>query len=650
MLVFFYSIAMVLITGAIYGVVLFISRLGGPGDPLESIASNPIDPAIFSLTLIGVFIVVGGGSLFRMAQLSAGGGKAVAEMLGGRLINPGTRVPAERRLYNVVEEIALASGAPMPPVYIMDNEPSINAFAAGTSVNEAVVSVNRGTLELLTRDELQGVLGHEFSHVVNGDCRINMRLMGVLFGLQLIALIGQYMMRIPYYMNPGYGYGYGGRNYSGFDSGNQSSQDDNNNRSSGAGIMTILMIGGVAIMVIGFIGVFFSAIIKAAVSRQRELLADATAVQYTRNPAGIAGALKKIGCAEVGSDVLNPHAAEASHMFFGNVASFFSLGNLFATHPDLTFRIQQIDPSFNGVYPDHIEPVRIDMEQDERDKMPKPNPFDPMQKINPANGMGHIGGFGIGQILAAGGIFGSMPQQVSDNTQDPLSAKATVYAILLNSENAEVQQKQLQAIAAVEPATILPMVQKTFGTLQGLGENMKIPLFMKVTATLKLLSKDQYKQFSNVVDALINADLKMDLLEYTLKAVMLRDLDVHFGLAPTLTEKYSTLASVQDSVAAVLSFLAYAGHDTPEEAEKVFVAIATKMGLSSRMLGNEACTIKLFDQALRILALTTPTLKKQVFEGMVQCVQEDGKITALEGELIRAIAAMLAVPMPNWTT
>lgn len=219
------------------------------------------------MTTTGTVIVVALASLGRIASLSSGG-SAVAEALGGKLISPNTGDPFERRIRNVVEEMAIASGTPVPPVYLMEEE-GINAFAAGFAPRDAVIGITRGCATKLTRDQLQGVVAHEFSHVLNGDMRINIRLTGVLFGIVFLARIGEIML------HAGRGSRYRRR-----------SKDE------GGGAFVLL---GIGLVVIGLIGGFFGSLIRAAVSRQREFLADAAAVQFTRNPDGIAGALKRIG-------------------------------------------------------------------------------------------------------------------------------------------------------------------------------------------------------------------------------------------------------------------------------------------------------------------------------------------------------------------
>ncbi|MEZ6081752.1 MAG: M48 family metallopeptidase [Pirellulaceae bacterium] len=234
--------------------------------------------AIAALCGFGTLLLILGGSFFKIVALRAGGGASVAESLGGVRIYPSTSDPTERRLMNVVEEMSIASGVPVPPVYFLANEAGINAFAAGYSPSDAVLGITRGAAERLTRDELQGVLAHEFSHILNGDMRIGIRVMGVLYGILLMGFVGQLIFRT---------LAYGG--------GNRSRSD----KGSSNATMVILLIG-LALIVLGFVGTFLGNLIKAAISRQRERLADASGVQFTRNPAGLAGALKRIGSPEGG--------------------------------------------------------------------------------------------------------------------------------------------------------------------------------------------------------------------------------------------------------------------------------------------------------------------------------------------------------------
>lgn len=580
-------------------------------------------PPLVPLTIGGVLLLILGGSIFETIRLSSGGGKVVAEMSGGRLVSPDSDDLAERRLYNVAEETALAAGIPVPPVYILDDEPSINAFAAGFSPNDGVIGVNRGTVELLTRDELQGIIGHEFAHILNGDMRIDTRLMGILHGLQLLSQTGYHCMRLSFHVP---------QNHS-------QNQDDKNN----GGLGPLMLLGGIGIMIIGYIGVFFSTIIKSAVSRQREFLADASAVRFTQNPDGIAGALKKIGCRKIGSRMKNEHALEMSHMFFGNVFGFFSLGNLFATHPNLTVRIRRIDPSFNGRFPEEIHPIDFQSELDR----PKLETTYDLKNMNQADVIERIGQLDMDNVVAATAVLDSIPAVVSDDARNTLTAKATFYAMLLDVDPT-IRQKQLNSIALLETDFVVQHTGQIFTQLHNVKNEARIPLVHRILSSLRQLTVEQYKLFSAAVNMLIDADQMIDCFEYMLKAMLLRDLDVFFGLAPKLSVKYSSIASVTDSVVAVASYFAYMGHGSVTEAQAAYEASVGSLGIQAPIQSMSDCSISQFDNALRALAETAPSLKKRVFEAMMTCIHHDGQITVRESELIRAIAAMLAIPMPSF--
>ncbi len=322
LLIFLFCAAVVAIVLAVYTVVALVNVNFGlmqPDVPHGQTRPEPFwNPQLFSVVTLATMAIIALGSLYKISELSAGG-EAVALMLGGRRIHPLTKDFAERQLLNVVEEMALASGVPVPPVYVLDQEDGINAFAAGHRPGDAVIGVSRGSLDYLDRDELQGVMAHEFSHILNGDMRLNLRLVGVLHGILILAVIGYYILR-------------GGVHSGG------------SGKKGGAGAIFLVAIG---LIVIGGVGLLFGRLIKAAVSRQREFLADASAVQFTRYPAGIAGALKKIGGLSRGSRINDAHAGEVSHMFFGEAVSALGLDWL-GTHPPLADRIRRIDPSFDG--------------------------------------------------------------------------------------------------------------------------------------------------------------------------------------------------------------------------------------------------------------------------------------------------------------
>jgi Zn-dependent protease with chaperone function len=314
LLVIYFIIAIVCIIAAVYGIgvlLAYYAQAPSPSDePPPALALW--NPTVFLYAAVGTVVVVLGGWLYKAAALSAGG-SAVAESLGGRLLDDSPTSPHERQLRNVVEEMSIASGVPMPRIYVLDDE-GINAFAAGHSPSDAAIAVTHGCLTTLSRDELQGVLGHEFSHLLNGDMRLNLRLMGIIFGILSLTVIGRILLF--------------------------SRSGDSRGRNP-------MVLFGIALVVIGAIGALFARVIQAALSRQRESLADASSVQFTRNPAGLSSALQKIGA--IGSRIDSPHASEASHMFFANGISAPLLGML-ATHPPLADRIRAIDPGWDGQF------------------------------------------------------------------------------------------------------------------------------------------------------------------------------------------------------------------------------------------------------------------------------------------------------------
>src|SRR5262252_1628740 len=424
-LVVYFVLAILVLVALVYALLLVLGLYG---------ADEPVSwwqPELLLVVAAGVGILVGGASAFKVAQL-ASGGQAVALMMGGVEV-PGTTTDArQKRLLHVVEEMAIAAGVPVPPVYILD-EPGINAFAAGYAPGDAVVAVSQGCLEYLTRDELQGVVAHEFSHILNGDMRLNIRLIGLVFGIIVLAVTGRMLMLT------------GGR---------RSSSQRNDSQ---AGLMLV----GMGVFALGLVGAFFGRLIMAAVSRQREYLADASAVQFTRNPDGIAGALKKIGGLQEGSRINDPGAAEVAHMFFANALGG-GLGGLLATHPPLRERIRRLDPQFDGTFP-VVRPVGVEAREAEG---PRPGraprrpslPTIPGLPQLPVAALGltaeaaasRVGDVSPREIRYAEGLQEDIPASLRAAAQEPFGARAVIYALLLDPQPdvRELQQSSLQAAAS----------------------------------------------------------------------------------------------------------------------------------------------------------------------------------------------------------
>ncbi|MBQ8364126.1 MAG: M48 family metallopeptidase, partial [Thermoguttaceae bacterium] len=335
LLVFLFCCALFATFAAVLALVAWFAALGTETASTGATTSELFvrylaEPSLVAGVAVVVFLLIGGGSIFKVGELKSLGADGVAEALGGTRITRAATDPAERRLYNVVEEMAIASGVSVPSVYVLREEKAINACAIGGDPESSAVAVTDGALRTLSRDELQGVVAHEFGHLLNGDVKMNMRLIGVLFGLQMLTLLGVGIFRSTLYLS------FGG------------SSDD---RKGAGGAVFAIWLFAFGLVVIGSIGVFFSNVIRAAISRQREFLADASAAQFTRNPAGLAGALKKIGGLAGGSRVDAARSAEMAHLFFGSVFSGGLMESLFKTHPDLTERIRRLEPTFDGRFP-----------------------------------------------------------------------------------------------------------------------------------------------------------------------------------------------------------------------------------------------------------------------------------------------------------
>ncbi len=536
----------------------------------------------------GVTAVVALGSIYRIAELSQGGG-AVAQMMGGRQIAPGTNDPREVQLRNVVEEMALASGVPVPDIYVLDEESAINAFAAGNTPGDAVVAVTRGTLETLNRDQLQGVIAHEFSHILNGDMRLNLRLIGVLNGILLIAIIGQFVFRMG-------AWGGGGVR--------RGSSDG-----KGSSAIPIFAIGA-ALWLIGSIGVFFANLIKAAVSRQREFLADASAVQFTRNPDGIAGALYKIG--RLSSRLEAPRAAEASHLFFGNGLGDPFIG-LFATHPPIEDRIKAIAPGF--------DPAGI-RESTAAGDTPSPPPAapPPLQKIT-------------GALLAA------MPAFAVEASHDTASAVSLIYALLLSNDPA-TRERQLASLTltAAEHTEIDRDLQRAQQITDAIGMmDLCLP-------ALRQLSKPQYETFRRNVQQLIACDGQVELFEFVLHKSLVRHVDHFFTPSRGPSIRYRSILPLLPDVATVLSALA-ASSGAHEAAYQAGVRALLLKPNAASIPRPENVDFAALDAALDRIVEADPQTRRKILNACNQAVRQDGVIHPREAALLRAISDVLAAPM-----
>lgn len=580
------------------------------------------DPQLLVMAIVGTLVVVGGGSLYKIAQLR-GGGRVIAEELGGRLLTAETSDPVEQRLLNVIEEMAIASGTPTPPVYLMDREEGINAFAAGFSPDDAVLGVTLGTATQMNRDELQGVIAHEFSHILNGDMRLNIRLMGLLHGILIIGIIGYFILRMSFYTR-------GGRR----------------SRDGKEGVPLIAIGAGLA--VIGFAGTFFGNLIKAAVSRQREFLADASAVQFTRQPDGIAGALKKIGGFVGGSSVQNPNAPEASHMFFGRATSGFSA--MFSTHPPLAERIRRIDPSWDGEFPEAVP--RADTGLSPASSVPGVSGFAGGEAAAATAAPGvesavaSIGRPSQAHIQYAAQLIESLPAELVAAAHEPYGARAVIYVLLLDRQ-VETRQRQLTHLQAAADRGVFEETLRLLPFVEHLNVRMRLPLLEITLPALRVLTSNQYGLFKQNVVELVEADDTIDLFEWSLHRILLRDLEVQHGRVQRAKVRHRSVAAVQPYSELLMSVLAYAGHRDVGAAEYAFEQARLKLDLArTRLYGRDEFGLAELDAALAHLDEAAPQVKRQVLEAAVACITADGKVTAAEAELLRAVSASMSCPMP----
>lgn len=550
----------------------------------------------------GVLVVVLGGSIFKSLQLG-GSGRRVAEALGGRLVLPNTRDAMEHKVLNVVEEMAIASGNPVPPVYLLE-EPGINAFAAGSDRRNAVIGVTRGCIELLNRDELQGVIAHEFSHIHNGDMQLNLRLVAVLHGILLIGLLGSMLLR-------------------------SSSRHSRKNHGAQVGL-------GLAFVVLGYCGVFFGNLIKAAVSRQREFLADASAVQFTRNPTGIANALKKIGGHSEHALLQTPRAAEFSHMYFSQGISNM-LGLMMATHPPLPQRIRKIQPRWDGtmITP---QPVTNGEQTTPKSDMSKRDAM--AAGVSMMAAVAEVGNVTAEQIDAAQVFLLGLPERIHTAAHEPFSCRALILWLLMDRNSHEVQRKQWQLLReSLDQATLATMEELRYD-MNSLARSDNLRILDLALPTLKALSSNQYQAFKKELIRLIKADDEISLFEWCLYRIITSSYE------SKTVNGTKRLGQVQGSVQTLLiaacrdlNDLAFTGAITAAEQQLGAISLQKEV--------NRSFSIATLESAMKQLEQLRPLDKPALLKALAAAIESDGKVTEEEVELFRAIADCLDCPVPT---
>ena len=628
LLVFYFVLAVLSLVLAVNAAVLLIlTGFGNYGLMIWN--SNPVSSAnelslpwslaelLFCVT-IGTLVVILIGSVFKTLQL-AGGGSAVAELLDGRLVNSNTTDADERKLLNVVEEMSIASGVPVPQVYVLDGETGINAFAAGHSASDAAIGVTRGCMKMLSRDELQGVIAHEFSHILNGDMRLNLRLIGLVFGILCLTVIGRILIRARRGKFP-------------------------------------LPLIGLALIIIGWAGVFFGRLIQAAVSRQREALADASAVQFTRNPAGLSGALKKILI--YGSRIDSPHAEEASHLFFANGLD----NSLFATHPLLTERIRALRPSLDGKFPRVIQQPTPAISPASEAPQPPHSPQIPRfpvvqtgrDRFTPPFIAEHAVVANVGQatrqhLRYAVDFHQAIPPVLQVASRDPLGAGALVCAFLL-ANDPSTRQKQLENLDCATSDAIREEIMRIWHAIQGMPQQARIPLVDLALPALRRLSPQQFEQFRATTEKLVASKAETDLFVYMLRKIVVRHLERNFFPQQRPITQFYALRPLAPDCGALLSAAAYAGQRNITEAYAAFAQGAESLNRAAHCeipwLPPDQCDLSRVDAALARLSQAVPQIKKNVLSACAQTVADDDVIQEGEAELLRTIADALDCPVP----
>ena len=615
-LVVLFVLAVVAIVAAIDAVVwLTMGHHAADGEP---VASNL--PLLF-ISSVAIIAGIGLCSLFRIMSLS-GGGKAVAESMGAVPVPPDTRDPQLRRLRNVIEEVAIAAGVPVPDIYLMADEPGINAFAAGYSASDAAMCVTRGCLDKLSRDELQGVIAHEFSHVLNGDMRLNIRLMGLLFGILVLAIVGR---RVIWFGGSG-------------------------NRRGGGQVWLI----GLALIVVGYIGYFFGRLIQAAVARSRESLADASAVQFTRQTDGIAGALKKIAILAEGSTLQVANKQEVAHMLFGEAGTFNAL---FATHPPLLQRIRALEPGFRE---EELARLAVSLQQVAAEPPGA-------SAANLAAGSLDVPGFAVPSPLPAGAAVATraaavagaskfqhaaalrqgLPATLNEAVQQADSALPVLLALALSAQ-AELQPRQRRLVADAFGDDVQQATAARFAEVEALPPESRLPLAALAFPALKQLPPGRQQTLLDTLDALVRVDGRVDLGEYCLTRLLRVQLLEAQQPRRAPVDGLKKLPACRDSVVLVCAVVARHGAADEGAARRAWLLAMQQVfpGAALAWPPLPSAWQLPFERALDELDGLMPPAKEVLIQGLASAIHADGEVSVAEAELLRVICASLHCPLP----
>ncbi len=609
-LIALFILAILAIAFAVYGIALIIMFYHYSRQPGANLYSfEMIQPELGFWVISATLLVILFGTIAKIIEL-AKGGRAIAEKQGGRLINTATTDAAERRLINVVEEMAIASGIPVPQVYILDEEKGINAFAAGYTPNDAAVAVTRGCLSELRRDELQGVIAHEFSHILSGDMRLNIRLIGLLSGIMVIAYVGRLMLQ----------------------------RRSGNNKHAGVVVVIALLL-----MLVGSLGFLFGRMIQAAVSRQREYFADASAVQFTRNPRGLSGALIKIGSLLHGSRIHSPHAQEICHMFIGS-----AFRSAFATHPPLRDRIQRLEPEYRS---------RIQQVLEKKPAVIAPKPA--KEAVSAASAPITALAAGAGAVIQKPGniteqnirkgrkLIATIPHQIKTELNDILGAMAVTCMLLLD-EDPQIRKRQLKRLQKHAPGKLIWHLTSLESHFKTLDLQLRLPILDLALPVLRQMSAGQYAKFKAFIQIMVEADARLSFFEFALQQIITHRLGANYQRHKK-DIVYKNISALAADAATILSQLAHVGHSQQTAAQAAFNYGWKRLNITDsrwKMQPAGKVSFGALRVALKRFALASPGVKKIFLDACAHCVLHDERVTIEEAELVRAVAYALDIPLP----
>ena len=620
-LVVLYALAVALVVFGVALIVGFASYKFGYASNGYTIADYMrADWQLLSGTIAVSLLFILGATWYKTSLLSSGGGRVAMDM-GGTLVSSDTMDPLRRRLRNVVEEMSIASGVPTPDIYVLEQEAGINAFAAGYAPGDAAIAVTQGTLELLERDELQGVIAHEFSHILNGDMRLNIRLMGVLFGIMVLGIIGRMIIR-----------------------GGHSASFISRGRNRNAPIVFII---GLALALLGAIGVFIARVIKAGVSRQREYLADASAVQFTRQSQGLANALKKIGGYSTGSLFNAADPEEISHMLFGTGAK---LSGMLATHPALVERIRLLDPSFReSDYPVVDDGLRKTVLQGATARIDTGMASAFVAGAVTAAAIGDsVGNPESQHVEYAAQIRSAIPDLLYDAAHSTENAYLLVIALILDRSGTSLQQQLVLAEEKLGPRRA-ELLRRYYAELATESAELRLPLLEIAFPALRLRPAPQLTFLIELTGQLAELDGNLDLYEYCFYRVLKSNLGQAMHPAGKRRGPRVTRKSARAAATRLLALVARAGHVNDVQRKQAYEAGAAKFGAwaaDSEYVPDHDYSVAVLDRCLDILSELKSKGHSSLLEAISAVVLFDDHITVTETELVRAICASLDCPLP----